>query len=572
VIHSLRERPGLSLALALCVALSVGLSLVPPQILKRVVDLNLARGRGEGLPLMAGLYLLTIALGGLFDFLKDALLSVIGQGITRRVRERMMEKLGRLGALYFSANGTGAVASRFTNDVETINSLFTGGVVGMAVDCLKIIGIVVSIWLFSPWLGVVTFLVLPVIWLITRFFQKRMLGAETKNRSIVAGINGHLSESLRNARAIKIFHREGYMEGRYSGYLEEGYRSMERVNFYDSIFSPIIQVLRALVIILVVFLFSKAFRISGLSLGMAAASIELISNLFSPIETLGMEIQGIQEAVSGVRRVNDFINEPEDGAKDGTLTSIALIPNRKRVELSFNNISFAYGNGTEVLTDIDLRLAPMEKVTFVGRTGVGKSTLFRLAMGLLRPTRGSVTLNGKDVFSIPHAEKKRLFGSVDQGFSLVLGTVLDQVRLFDPEISQESAERALDFVGLLDYVKALPRGLDTAVAGDGLFSQGQKQLLAIARAIVLDPPILFLDEMTANLDSLTERKIVSVLKRAGEARTILSISHRPSSMLSSDRVVILEKGRVRASGSPEELLQVDEWYRSRVTLERLTWD
>lgn len=309
----------------------------------------------------------------------------------------------------------------------------------------------------------------------------------------------------------------------------------------------------------------------GISLGIVAASIELISNLFAPIENLGMELQNIQQAISGIKRVNDFYSEPEDDPKKDDLKAEDIIPNREEVNLSFKDISFQYEEGADVLQNINLSLKPNEKVTFVGRTGVGKTTLFKLIMGLLKPTKGSLTINEIDVYDIPNSEKRKIFGYVDQSFHMIEGTVKEQISLQDESITKEQVEKALDLVGLTEYVSTLEKGIDTKITSDTLFSQGQKQLLAIARAIVTNPPVLLLDEITANLDSITEEKIVTVLQEVSKAHTILSISHRLSAMISSDTVVILENGRVKNAGSPKMLLENDDWYRSHMALEKLTW-
>lgn len=546
-------------------------SLVPPQLLKLIIDKNLVSGSASGLARLAAAYIAVLVLIGAFDFMKEAVLTVLGQKITREIRVRMMEKLEKVKAGFFSGNESGAVVSRFTNDVDAINSMFTSGIAGMFIDCLKIAGIVISIWLFSGRLGLITLVLLPVIYLVTRSFQKRMLATQVKNRALVGRVNNHISESLKNMRMIKAFSKEAYMENKYTGYLLESYRTIERVNFYDSVFPPVIQLIRAFVIGAVVVLSSEHLNYLGISLGMAAASIDLISNLFAPVESLGMELQSIQQAISGVRRVEEFLAQPEDAVKNHGLKKEAIIPEGERARLIFDNVSFGYEEGYRVLKNISLKVNPGEKVTFVGRTGVGKSTLFKLCMGLLEPDEGSITINGTAVHDIPNSEKRRLFGYVAQDLPIIKGTVADQVSLKDEGISRENIEKALEFVGLKDYVAAMEKGLDTIVDGEALFSQGQKQLLAVARAVVTDPPILLLDEITANLDSITEEKLVSVLQRAGSNHTILSVSHRLSSMLASDTVVILEDGKVRSTGSPELLLKNDEWYRSRLALEKLTW-
>lgn len=561
----------LSVLLLIAICGVVVTTLVPPQILKYIVDNNLVPKNNHKLLVLATSYIVVILFIGIFDFVKEAILTIMGQKITKEIKIEMMEKLERINAMFFSSNSSGAVVSRFTNDVDAISSLFTSGIVGMMVDCFKLIGIVISIWMFSSRIGFATLLLLPAIYGITRLFQKRMLKAQIENRILIGKVNNHISESLKNIQMIKSYSKEKYMEENYKTHLLDNYKTVDKVNFYDSVYSPLIQFIRAAVIAFIVVLSSRQLNLLGISLGMVAATIELISNLFTPIENLGMELQNIQQAISGIKRVNDFYSEPEDVIKKYKLKAEDIIQNREEVRLSFNHISFQYEEGTNILQDINLSLKPNEKVTFVGRTGVGKTTLFKLIMGLLRPTKGSITINGIDVYEIPNSEKRKLFGYVDQGFHIIKGTVAEQISLQDESISREQIEKALDFVGLKEYVESLEKGMDTKVVNDTLFSQGQKQLLAIARAIVTNPPILLLDEITANLDSITEERIVSVLDKASEAHTILSISHRLSSMIASDTVVILEHGRVKNAGSPEVLLESDDWYRSHIALEKLTW-
>jgi ATP-binding cassette subfamily B multidrug efflux pump len=570
-INVIKKNILIDLLLVFAVCGSVIASLIPPQILKYVIDNKLVPKNDNSLLMLAIAYMAVLLFIGLFDFMKQAMLTVLGQKITKEIRLKMIEKLEKINAMFFSSNESGAVVSRFTNDVDAINSMFTSGIVGMIIDCFKIIGIVVSIWMFSGKLGIVALMLLPIIYAITRLFQKRMLKAQIENRILVGKVNNHISESLKNIQMIKSYSKESYMENNYTDYLLKNYKTVEKVNFYDSVFSPIMQLTRAVVIGIIVILSSGQLNFLGISLGMVAASIELISNLFAPIENLGIELQNIQHAVSGIYRVNDFYCEVEDNCKNSELKLKDIVPNREEVRISFNDVSFNYEEGTDILKNINLHINPLEKVTFVGRTGVGKSTLFKLVMGLLKPSKGSITINGIDVYKIPNSEKRKIFGYVDQNFHMIKGTVAEQISLKDKSITKEQIQDALDFVGLSDYVATLENGIDTQVASNTLFSQGQKQLLCIARAIVTNPPILLLDEITANLDSITEEKIVSVLQKAGNAYTILSISHRLSSVIVSDTVVILENGRVKNAGSPEMLLQNDDWYSSHIALEKLTW-
>lgn len=571
IINVLKKNIKIDLILCFAVFGVAIVSLIPPQILRYTIDHNLVPKSNDRLLISAITYMVVLLFIGTFDFMKEAVLTVLGEKITKEIRLEMMKKLKKINAMFFSTNESGTIVSRFTNDVDAINSLFTSGIASMMVDCLKIIGIVVSIWMFSSKLGSITLMLLPIIYAITRIFQKRMLKAQIENRIYVGKVTNHISESLKNVQMIKAFSKESYMEKNYSSYLLNNYKTIEKVNFYDSVFSPIIQLTRAAMIGFIVILSSKQLNFLGISLGMVAASIDLISNIFVPIENLGMSLQNIQQAISGIHRVNDFFSEPEDPCTRSELKSIDIIPKREEVRLSFNNVTFQYEEGTDILQNISLHLNPQEKVTFVGRTGVGKSTLFKLVMGLIEPSKGSITINGIDVYSIPNSEKRKIFGYVAQSFHMINGTVADQISLRDESITKDQIETALDFVGLTDYVVSLENGIDTQVNSDNLFSQGQKQLLAIARAIVTNPPILLLDEVTANLDSITEEKFTSVLQKASHAHTILYITHRLSSMIPGGTVVILENGMVKNTGSPEILFKNDDWFRNHIALEKLTW-
>lgn len=566
----IRENIGLDLLLLLAVFGVIIGSLIPPQILKTIIDSNLVPHKQEGLLNSAVLYLTVLLVIGLSDFLKEAILTVAGQKITTGIRLAMMEKMGRIDARFFSQNETGMVVSRFTSDVDAVQTIFTSGIVGMFIDLLKMVGIVVSIWQFSTNLGLIALGLLPVLFVLTRIFQKKMLSAQIRSRVIISWINNHIAESVKNIQMIKSFSKEAYMEKRYEGYLTKNYRTVEEINFVNSIYPPMIQIIRSLVIAGIILLSAGKIQLSGLSLGMVAASIELISNLFVPVETLGMELQNVQESMAGIRRVNDFFEIEEEDAKNPDLTAEQVIPDSSRAVITFEDVSFAYDEDTKVLEDINLTIHAQESVTFIGRTGVGKTTLFRLVMGLIRPTKGRIAINGIDVADIPHTGKRMLFGYVEQDFHMIDGTVGEQVGLKDPSVSREQIEHALRLVGLEEYVASLENGIDTDISQGTFFSQGQKQLLAIARAVAANPPVLLLDETTANLDSITEGKIVAALQKVSANHTILSISHRLSSMIASDTIVILENGRVKSAGSPEMLLETDEWYRKHMELEKLT--
>ena len=542
--RTLRGSPALAALLLLSVCGAVALALAPPQLLRAIIDRGLVGGDRGALPGYAAAYLAVLAAAGLAELTKEGTLSVLGQRLLCAVRRDMMEKLTCVRAGFFSENEGGAVVARLTADVDAVGALFSGGVVGMAVDLCKLVGIVVSIWLFSAGLGVLTLALLPGIALVTRAFQKRMLGAQVENRVQLARVTGRIGETLANRRTVKACAKEGYMEARYADCLAENFRTIDRVNHLDALFSCVVQAVRAAMIAAVVLLTARGEGAFGVTVGMLAASIELIAGLFAPIENLGTELDNIQKAAAGVRRVGAFFEEPERPAYDPALTAAALVPDRARLTVELQDVSFAYDADTPVLRGVSLRVEAGARVTFAGRTGAGKTTLFRLLLGQLDPDAGAVLVCGRDVRRIPPAARRAVFGYVDQGCLLIAGTVAEQVSLRDARVSRGQVTRALRLVGLWDTVERLPRGMDTPLTGGGGLSRGERQLLAIARAIVLDPPLLLLDEITAGLDAVTEQRLNEALARAGEGRTILSISHRMSGLRPDDTVVLLADGRI----------------------------
>lgn len=512
-------------------------SLATPQVLKYIIDNYLTGNKKGSLILPALLYFSAIVFLGVFNFGKEGIITVFGQKIIRKIKEEMMKKLERIPIGYLSTNESGSIISRFSNDVEAVGSLFTSGIVSMIVDAFKIAGIVICICLFSYKLGILVLFIIPLVYFLTRIFQRKMLKVQRLYRVLTAKVNNHIPESINNIEMIKSFAKEEYMEKTYVDYLDESYKVMDKINFYDSIFSPIILILRAVVVAIVVILSSDYLGFLGLSIGTVAAAIELINNIFSPIENLGMELQNIQQSIAGIYRIDEFLNEAEETEKNFNLTYDKIINDSLNIELK--NVGFYYEEGENILENISLVINHNENITFAGRTGAGKTTLFKLILGLLEPISGSITLSNIKVSEIPNHEKRKIFGYVEQSFSFIKGSIGEQISLKDKMISKENIENAMKFVGLHDYIITLEKGYDT-FASPHLFSQGQCQLLSIARAIVTSPPIMLLDEVTANLDSETEEKIISVLRNASSERTVISISHRLSSVLTCDRIIKFE--------------------------------
>ena len=518
---------GLSLGILLAVAGAIVTALLPPWILGSIVDTITA---GNAVPVaLVILYFAFTVLTGLTESLREGLLTVFGQKITHALRSSMMEKYTNLTAGELTKQEPGTIVSRFVGDVDTVENLFTSGIISMFADACKIISILVVIWLKNRGLAIVLLILLPFLYWFTRTVQKNMLKAQTENRRAVGRASGHVPETLHNIRTIHTLGKERYMEQRYDEYIAESYRAVERTNFYDAIYSPVILILNAIVVA-VVMLFSasgnaKVLTLFGMSAGTAVAVINYISQIFTPVESLGMEIQTIQSAVAGVHRINEFYALEELPERVRNLeTPVTTEEETPFVELQ--NVTFAYEDDSrKILHHLSFKVYPGEQVTLSGRTGAGKSTVFKLLLGLYQPGEGKVLIQGRDAFQIPENEKRSLYGYVEQTFHRVPGTVKDQITLYDDSFTMEEVREAARIAGLDATIEQLEKGYDTLCTSE-IFSQGQWQLLSIARAAVAKPKLLLLDEITANLDAQTEEEVLQALKRASEGRTVISISHR----------------------------------------------
>lgn len=559
---------GLSLGILLAVAGAIVTALLPPWILGSIVDTITA---GNAVPVaLVILYFAFTVLTGLTESLREGLLTVFGQKITHALRSSMMEKYTNLTAGELTKQEPGTIVSRFVGDVDTVENLFTSGIISMFADACRVISIFAVIWFQNRGLALLLVVLIPVIFAFTRIVQKQMLTAQLENRAAMSRVTNHVPETIRCIRTIHTLGKETYMEKRYDDYIGESYSAVEKTNFYDAVYSPLILFLNAVAVAIVMLLAAsgnaKILALFGMSVGKSVAVINYISQVFSPIENLGMEIQTIQSAVAGVYRINEFLAKPEremveerafvdsrhtvgkNGAvqelenaqgraenSSGDTSAASIDLDAAKVNdsgifenaepcVEFKDVTFGYDDHI-VLNDMNFAIYPGEQVTLTGRTGAGKSTIFKLLLGLYRPNSGEALIEGEAAYRLSDKEKRKKFGYVEQSFHMVPGTVRDQITLFDPAIGDEAVQAAAKLVGLHGTIVSLDDGYDTLCKPE-IFSQGQWQLLSIARAVAGEPKILLLDEITANLDAETEEMVLRALKSASEGRTVISISHR----------------------------------------------
>lgn len=504
----LRTHRLLTIGLLLSIVGSILLAVIPPLILAKMMD-TLALHQVLSVTLIVVYFIFYLA-ENLCISLRDTLMVAFGQKISHALRSAMMQFYTTLDTDTLNQQAPGSVVSRFLNDV----------------DACTLVSILVVVFQKAFGAFLLLVIVLPFLFGFTRFVQKSMLKNEIDNRNATAKTNAILPETVQNLLTIQNLKVQAFMEKRYGKAIQDSYEALQKTNFFDAIYSPVVLILNALVIGLLVLLCVDPkldLSLFGMSVGTAVMSMQYISKVFEPIESIGMEIQVIQSSMASIHRIHDFFQLPVEDVtyKAETETTDPII--------SIQNLSFAYPGGKEIFHDFSLTIQAGEQVTLQGRTGVGKSTLFKLILGLYTPKKGSVRIFHQNPSTLLPSQRRELLGYVEQSFHPVKGTIKEQITLFDDSISLSEVQKACQIVGLWESIEALPEKLDSPFQPE-ILSQGQWQLLSIARAIVKDPPLLLLDEITASLDRSTEQAVLTAMEKAMKDRTVLSISHRTSAI------------------------------------------
>ncbi len=514
----------LCLSILLSVLGCILFSLLPPYILSQIVDTLTSQSQIS--LYIISFYFMTLLVSNIMLSIRDALLLVYGQKITHALRSALMQKYSNLDIHVITQVAPGSIVSRFMNDVDTVEALFTNGIISLIADAISLLSILVMIYQTTKGLFFTLLVVLPFLFLFTRHVQKSMLKSEIKNRKAVQETNAFIPQVIQNIVTIHNLNKQTYFEQKYDASIQKGYLAITKTNFYDALYSPVIQCTNACIIAIVILLSStnnsNILTFFSMSAGSAVMIIQLVSQIFEPIESIGMEITTIQSALSGVQRINEFLKYKEKNpSRNERITNVDQNP-----IISIQNISFAYQD-KDVLHNYSLEIHKGEHITLLGRTGSGKSTLFKLILGLYEPSQGKILVYGQEPYHFNSNQRRKIFGYVEQAFHPVLGTIKDQITLYDSSITDQQVILALKRCHLYETVFSFQDDIHT-LCKEELFSKGQWQLLSIARAIVTDPSILMLDEITASLDAESEKEILETLDSVSKDRTVISISHRKS--------------------------------------------
>ncbi len=512
----------------LVIVLSTLIVLIPPQILRLIVDDYIPNKLMNQLLLISLLYAGMYISSYIISYLEKVLLILISNEFSKELRIEMMLKIQMLSYKTLSTIDSSKLEANITNDVDEINSLIVEGVITLVIDLIKIIGILVSIYVYSLYFGLIVTLVLPIIILFTLFIKKRMFQSQKDNKSSEASVNKLVKENLDNIKTIKSFRIYDKIISKYNEVLNTYYKTSTKSSNYDSFYSPVINILKYIMIVLLIILSSQFNSVFALSCGVVVSMIDLIASLFSPIETLGMSIQTIQKSLASISRINDFFLLEEDNKND-LISNIDLT----NISIKFDHVSYGYNNNNIVINDFNYVLNENDKLTLIGRSGCGKSTLFRLTYGLIKPLKGRVLINNIDAYYLSDDIKSKVFSIVYQDTFFTGGSIKEELTLLDSNINDNDIYDVLNKVGL----KRINDINIKFVESD--YSTGELQIFNIARTILTNSKIILLDEFNSKIDLINANNIIDIINNVSKNKIVIAITHYGKN-LDNSKVLNLE--------------------------------
>ncbi len=589
----LRPRRALISVIALLMIVAYSLEVVPTLIVQQVVDEHLTPGVQDGVLWLGVLYFGATVAMRLILGLAIYLVSVAAQGALHDLRVKLFAHLQTLPMSYYDRTPLGDIISRATADVETVDTLFTSGVAILVSSLLSLLTSAAAMVVLSVPLSLVAAVVVPPLVVITNFFRVRVRAAEREQRVAVGLMNTHLQETLNGVEVIRAFKREAVFVARFRGALQQVVATFNRATVYNSFYPPLMATLASVAVALLLWSDTSGFLAAwGITVGTLASFVLLFRNFFLVIGDVGDNWQTVQSALTGLERIAQVLAEPSEDVKreawsverrvSDEYASHSTLDARRSTHnaaIALHAVTFGYLDDRPVLRGLSLSVRAGEHVALVGRTGAGKSSALHLLAGLYAPWSGAVSVAGRNPRALSADERRCVVGIVPQVVQLFSGTVYDNLTLGDASVPREAVERAALIAGANEFIRALPHGYDTPLSGAGRgggaqLSAGQRQLLALARALVWNPRVLLLDEATAAVDNASDAAFRAALRAdvASHQRAVLTVAHRLSTAREADRVVVMDAGRIIEEGTPDELMWRGGRFAALVELEAAGWD
>jgi len=548
----------LFLAAVVLLFASTAADLIRPYLIGLTIDDFIKKGDTQALNRMGIFFLLLVIAGFLFNLMQIYVLSYAGQSIIYNIRQKLFSHLQKMPLSYFDKNPVGRLVTRVTNDTEALNDMYTNVLVTLLKDFAILAGTIVIMFRLNVKLTLVSLAIMPVVVILTIFFRVRIRKVYRKVRVALARINSAVSENISGMRIIQMFSAEKQNYSKFEETGREYYKAAMNEIVTFGLFRPAIEMLSSFALALLMWYGGKDVLEGSVQFGVLYTFINYISMLFQPINDLAEKYNILQSSMAAAERIFLILDAPEE-EDSGTIRAGKGI----RGEIEFKNVWFAYNDDDWVLRDVSFRVPAGKTVAIVGATGAGKTSIISLLGRLYEIQKGEILIDGINIKDIRRDDLRRLIGVVLQDVFLFSGKLKDNIRLNEESITDEKVREAARYVNADSFISRLPMGYDTEVMERGsTFSAGQRQLLAFARALAFDPAILVLDEATSNIDTETELLIQDALKKLTRDRTTIVIAHRLSTIQHADNIIVLHRGKVRESGTHQELLAKKGMYYS----------
>ncbi len=548
------------LFISICLAFLINAAdLASPYIMKIAIDDYIRKHNASVNIVFLGLaYFIAVVAGALLSYAQQILLNTMGQNIMHNIRMELFSHIQHLPMSFFDKNSSGRILTRVTNDVEALNELYTGVIVQLFKDFLMVIGIVFVMFTLNVKLTLVGMSVIPVIVVVTFFYNRRARKNFRIVRGLIGRINGFLAENISGMKLVQIFNREKEKLDEFKELNGEYNRASITEVILMAFFRPSSELINNLAIAILIWVCIPGVFNSAIELGVLVAFIDYVKKFFAPINDLADIYNVIQSGSVAAERIFELMDNNEgyeDLDKGMSLVEV-------KGEIEFRNVWFAYIGEEWILKDVSFKIRPGETIAFVGATGSGKTTIINLIGRFYEIQKGEILLDGVNIKEYKLSDLRRKIAVVMQDVFLFSGDIKSNIRLNEDSITDEEIKEAAKTVNAHEFIESLPNGYDEEVKERGCtLSAGQRQLLSFARALAFKPSILVLDEATANIDTETEQIIQDSLERASKGRTTIVIAHRLSTIQKADNIIVLHKGRIRESGKHEELLQKNGIYK-----------
>ncbi|MCL4270637.1 MAG: ABC transporter ATP-binding protein/permease [Anaerolineales bacterium] len=548
----------LTLAVVLLFVIAyISLGLLQPYLIGRAIDQYISVKKLDGLSRLALILLGAYLLDNAFQAASSWLMARISQDALRRLRRDLFEHLQKLSIAFFDRHTAGELMSRLTNDIDAINQAVSQNVVSLVASVLSLVGIVIAMFVLNPWLAIAALLVVPIMFWFTNFIARYTRRGFRDLQKELGEINGVMEESISGQRVVKAFRRSESSIERFRASNQRVYAAGVYANTYALMLMPLTNVLGNLFVIVLVGL-GGYLALQGLAtVGMIATFIAYAQNFISPLRQLANMYNSIQAALAGAERVFEVIDMPAevDNASDSPLP----VPVKGNVH--FADVSFGYHPEQLIIKNMTLEAKAGQTIALVGPTGAGKTTIINLLTRFYEVNSGSISIDGKDIRDISKDDLRQKLGIVLQDTFLFADTVMENIRYGRLDASDEECIEAAKLADADHFIQQMPQGYQTKLSERASnLSQGQRQLLSIARAILADPSILILDEATSSVDTRTEARIQKALLRLMQGRTSFVIAHRLSTIRDADKVIVIRDGEIVEQGTHQQLLKAKGFF------------